>query len=318
MNRLRLGICDKDYKYASKMASYLISNEGEAIEPYVFSSLQQALQEKSKVDLCLTSYDEEAFFDEMEGKAICMVDCKREDFLHPQIEKYRSMSSILTDVRQIVAMNLGEKGTKEAHVLVVCSPISHELQILFSMCLCKELSLSRNTLYVNLRELSGFYQIFGDVTGKDFEDLVTAIQKPEIQLRDYINRLQEVDLLLPPRRPESFWEMDESMITEVLNLLLESEYENIVIDIGSYFPGSYSLLSQSDRIFSITRDGFIHNRIYQEWEEAMSFHYGEKFVKKIRKINLPLQSGGIKDSEFLLDELYRGNLGDYVREIAYE
>ena len=318
MNRLRLGICEENEKYANKMAAYLLSKREENIETVVFSSPQQALMEKNRVDICLTSYKDADFFEEMGGKAVRLVDQYDMNFTFPQLEKYRSMTSLLSEIRQMINRDLGIARNSKTRVMVVCSPISHELQMLFSMCLCKEWSIKRNVLYVNLRELSGFYQIFDEGTEKDLEDLLIAMQDSKIELNNYVSCLQGVDLLLPPRRPEAFWEMSEKMITEVLSLLMESEYDAIVIDISGYFPGSYSLLSQCDRVIGLAKEGFIHNRIYQEWEEAMSFHLGEQFRDKVMRIDLPLQSGSIKNSEYLLDELYRGNLGEYVRKVAYE
>ena len=121
----------------------------------------------------------------MKGKAIRIVERNDRSFSFPQLEKYRSMSNILGDIRRILETNTSASKDNKTQITVVCSPISHELQMLFSMCMCKEMSINRKVIYLNLKECSGFYQVFGDIQSRDLEDLMTVIQKPEVTLEEY-------------------------------------------------------------------------------------------------------------------------------------
>ena len=314
MSRVQLGIFDKEEEYARKLGAYIMTKAGDSLEPYVFTDEESFLEAAAKLDFALVPED---FTQALENGRVARLVERADGQGGLQIEKYQSMPGLVSQVMGLFSIEQRSTGTGEKKMICVCSPVHHELQMLFSLCLAKEMSNRDKVLYVNLSESSGFSRLFGQ-EGKDLEDLLAVVGRPGLVLENFISQVQGVQVILPPRRPEVLWEVTKPVFEEFLKLLEGSRFDTIVFDVGGSFPGVYSLFEKSSRILALTREGFLCEKVYEEWRENLCFHLGEDSGKSEERVVLSLTGGGLRDSDFLLEELYRGNIGDFIRERVVE
>ena len=313
MARTRLGIYDVETKFASKLGAYLMLNEKDCIEAHIFSDEARLKSCWDDLDVILVPED----FDEAENpKVIRLVEVKDK---RPgiQLRKYQKAGTLINEVKTVFSISGGEKLKGTGNIICVLSPSRHELQMLYSMCLCKQLSIHSKTLYLNLSEYSGFLSLFGSEDAANIEDLFSELESG-IPLERYVQVNQGVTFVPPTKKPELLHEIDSNIMSEFISLLRNSDYENVVIDIGAFFPELYSLLGECEKIVTLGREGFLNDYALNDFEENLVLHLGEGITEKMQNAVLPLNSAGIWKSDFILDELFRGNLGECVRELLKE
>lgn len=311
MARTRLGLFDSEKEYVQKLGAYIMLKEKEVIELHTYTDLDKLLLNLENLDAVLVPEEFEGA--ENDSRFVRLVE-NRSFLPGKQIEKYQKASELIGDLKEMFGISTQTYQENLGNIISVVSPARHELQMFYTMCLCKELSINERVLYLNLCENSGFLSLFQDESQRNIEDLFSAIEDPNFSAEKYVQNIQGVSLIAPSRRPELLWEVEENMWNIFWETLKKSPYKKIIVDVGQAFPEYYRLLEMSDEIQVLGKEGFLSEYCCGEFVENVRLHLGEEVDKKITNLILPLNSGGIWESQFLIDDLFRGNLGDYVRK----
>lgn len=310
MSRTRLGLFDPETEYVQKLGAYIMLNERETLEAHLYTEEEKLMINLDSLDVVLVPED---YLSTDDPRFVRMVE-KKDYLSDKQVLKYQKAQSLISDVKNLFSIHDVRVDKRRCKVICVLSPSRHELQMLYSMCLCKELSVNQRVLYINLCSNSGFASLFHDSEEKNLEDLFCDIDSEGFSLDSYVRKDQGVSFIAPSKRPEMLWEVDENLFSGFLTALENSSYEVVIIDLESYFPEYFRLLKECEEIIVLGKEGFLSEYCKKEYLENLSLHLGEACLGKIKEVVLPLNSVGIWESQFLLDDLFRGNLGDYVRK----
>ena len=311
MSRTRLGLFDPETEYVQKLGAYIMLNERENLEAHLYTDVEKLLLNLENLDVVLVPEDLAVI--ENESKVVRLVE--RKNFqIEKQVLKYQKVSKLLDEIKRLFSIDAVNVDRDKSKIICVSSPARHELQMLYSMCLCKELSINARILYINFCSNSGFLSLFQNGTEKNLEDLFSEINEESFLLDDFVQKDQGVSFIAPSRRPELFWEIDTELFSAFLNSVENSSFNIVVMDVESFFPEYYHLIEKCDELILLGKEGFLSEYCRQEYLDNLKLHLGEERLDKVNDVILPLNSVGIWESQFLLDDLFRGNLGDFVRK----
>lgn len=311
MARTRLGLFDPETEYVQKLGAYIMLNERDSLEAHIYTDVEKLLLNLEALDVILVSED----FSEIasDTRVVRLVE-RKNILLEKQVLKYQKVSSLLGEVKRLFSIDEVQVKENKGKILCVESPSRHELQMLYSMCLCKELSINEKVLYINLCGNSGFLSLFQNGEEKNLEDLFSEAVEEDFSLEGYIQKDQGVSFIAPSRRPELLWEVDTDVFWAFVNAIENSPFEIVVIDIENFFPEYYRLIDKCEELILLRKEGFLSEYCKREYLDNLKLHLGEECLEKVKDVILPLNSVGIWESQFLLDDLFRGNLGDFVRK----
>lgn len=311
MSRTRLGLFDTEKEYVQRLGAYIMLNERESIEAHLYSEIEKLILNLDCLDAILVPED----FEDLDGdpKVLKLVE-RKEPGATNQILKYQKASTMLSEVKRIFSISDSYTEDKVRRIMCIASPVKHELQMLYTLCLSKEMSINEKVLYINFCENSGFSSLFQNGEERTLEDLLSTIGDSSFCIEDYVQNNQGVNFIAPASRPELLWEVDITLLDIFISSLQSSSFDVIVIDIGGFFPAYYHLLEMCDELVLLGKEGFLSDYSKKEFLDNLKLHLGEEFLDKVKEVTLPLNSMGIWESEFLLDDLFRGNLGEFVRK----
>lgn len=342
MVKRKLAICDEEDTYRQRFSTYLSNHKPEEMEVYAYS----------KEEIFLETLEEIPFWIVILGKGfVPLAETVREkgipvliltekentnavrDLLQYEKEseadtgigytaKYQSMCTIL---HEIYLLAEGEDGTGQMmetvagriEVIGVCSPVRHEMQMLFSFLYAVAAAKERKVLYINLMENSGFRKLYGTAGESDLGDVILSLRKQGLKpesFRKCVYEMNDVSYIQPFYNPENIHEVTLQDLKEILDYLTEhTDYEMLVIDFGGGMENFSQMLDCCRSIYCLTREGYFYQCQTEEFLEYVRTTGKEDLEKKIRMVELPFQAKWIRGGGNLIEQLNWSEFGDYVR-----
>ena len=172
------------------------------------------------------------------------------------VYKYQCVDQILSEILETyferTKENMMRSVKKESvKMLAVYSPIHRAGKTSFAVAFGKELARCKKVLYLNLEEYFGYGGIFTQADGGNLGDVLyyTRQENSNFGLRlgmlvrkwmmDYIRRCVSLDL------KEVLWEEWEVLLKQIVE---DSVYEVILLDVGECVQGLFQMLDLCDRI----------------------------------------------------------------------
>lgn len=225
----------------------------------------------------------------------------REDSAFCKIFKYQSVPDIMREVLAVVAdddsiVYTEKRAThKSAEILAVYAPFGGSGVSQYAFSMAKDLSGKFRTLYVNLEAFYGFCEIVTDKKGKPVEDfrgmsevIFYIRQKKEklaLKLESIIVTEQKLDCLLTVEDYRDLFYMTKEDMNKLIQvLLLETDYEKIVFDIGFITDAMMVLLEKADRIFMPEARHPIQKSKQQAFERLILREHLEQIWDKTDKV----------------------------------
>ena len=310
MSRVKLGLYDDEPEYVRRLGAFLMLNEKEHIEPHIFTEKERLISSMSHLDAVLVP---ESFTCEDQGIIIVRFVERWSEKQVGQIKKYQKASDIVSELKRMLSINETCDNFDKGKLIGIVNPACHELHMLYSMCLCKEVSIRQKSLYVSLYSNSGLSLLFCEDEETDMEDLLADLVAGNVELERYVRTFQGVSFIPPIKRPEVLHEIDTDLMRKFIMTLQESSYEKIIVDIDGMFPECYQLLDKCEYITILCKEDALSDCCVEEYLANLRRHLSDDSMNHCNKVMLPLNGTGIMRSEFMMDELYRGNLGNFIR-----
>lgn len=203
--------------------------------------------------------------------------------------KYRSAAVILHTIQGYCGV---EEAVSGAEVISLYSPIKRCLQTTFGITLSHLLSRKRRILYLNLEGYSGLERTFSVSYSKDISDFIYYVNQTSenipLLIQKFVYRQGEVDIIPPVLNPFNLQDITEEMWLQVLNILRNSGlYDYIIVDVSDFIHGTFSILRESQVIFSLTK---ADARATAKWQQYCSIleesGYGD-ILEKTRQPEVP-------------------------------
>lgn len=266
MNEKNLVICDREMRYANSLAMNITNDSNWAVKVCVCSSMEHALNFRKMNEVHILLIDESYPYSERQRVmaeqtfVLCkdrVSDLGKEE---REIGKFRCADDIIREIFEIYTehtdenlMSLGRK--KGAKLIAVYSPIHRIGKTTFACAIARAYAKQWQTLYINMEEYPAFTEKVEE--GTNLGDLLYYAKQGSgnfgAKLRAGVKTIDGMDYLLPIPILLDLKEVSK----EEWELLLEqivknSAYERIVLDIGESIQGLFQILEMCNRVYMPT------------------------------------------------------------------
>ncbi len=251
------------------------------------------------------------------GKILWWTDCP-EDI--GAVFKYRSagvlLQTILGQLKETGDCCTGMEGTK---LISLYSPIKRCLQTTFGIYLAHLLSKKGRTLYLNLEGYSGFERLLSGPFSKDISDFIYYVNQTSENIslitQNFLYRLGEVDVIPPVLNPRNLQDITEEMWIHMLHSLKTCGlYDYIIIDVSDFIHGTFSILRESQVVFSLTKLDKYASAKWQQYCSILEESGYQDVLEKTKSPEVPY----VSEVSVHLEECLPGPMMDVVSKAAKE
>jgi cellulose biosynthesis protein BcsQ len=322
-------VCDLEAEYAANFMDYLNQKKNIPFDIQAFTNVKSLLEfgKKNPIELLLISA--RAMCQEVRelevGKLVILSEGGQSPGLeaYSSVYKYQSTSDV---VREVMACYGEEKRVlptvfpilkKSTEILGVYSPIGRCLKTSFALTLGQILAKTRAVLYLNLDGYAGFEALLGTTYAHTLSDLLYYLKQedPNLMLRlgSMVQTVGGMDYLPPVQAPADILSVTfEEFNTLLQELLLHSNYDILVLDIGGGILDTFPLLDQCSRIYMPVLEDVVSKSKITQFETLLKEWDYTQVLAKVEKLTLPIHRA---DARPYVEQLPFGELGAYVKEL---
>ena len=323
-----MAVYDEDPFYAERLSDYVNRKEKGIFKAQAFTS-KERLEEFAKetaVDVLLTGAPADTrgisalqstqkinLTEERSAEGVC------ED---TEIYKYQSGDDIIREVMAVYCEN-PEAGpalpglvSRKKRIIGVYSPVGRCGKTSLALSIGQVLAKDEKVLFITMDMFSGFSQILDEQWKRDMSDLLYYYKQGRfhgLRLNSIIYYLGDMAWLPPLRYPDDYSQVTaEEMADFLVQILNESTYETIVLDIGDYDRQVLPILGVCQVVYMPVKEDLMSQAKIKEFEMYVDRFGNRGIQEKFHKIHVPLVTGA-KRMEHFPQELLWGDMGDFVR-----
>lgn len=322
MKQMSVVLCDSDETYLQAFAAYLAAHiPWMSIVSYTEESAFLQDEREYGIGILSGSFLQVMEFSGRENireKLYLCDDAVLEEYRHlPMVYKYQSMDVVVEMLDKIRQRRPeGQAGScylGETQVYGIYSPISHELQLPFSLALSRELSKQGRVLFLDLEELSIMPQLIERDWDRNLLDALYVMEGTggeKMDMSPFICQFMGVDYIPPFESPEDISGVKREQWQKFFRSLGGMPYRYIVVLFGRAVDGFREMAGCCQKLLLLNKPG----DFYQKSQRCF-MDYADKagLDSEITPVQLPMSAGNLSDGAYLLEELIQGNLGGYVR-----
>ena len=319
-------VYDEDPFYAERLSDYVNRKESGIFKAQAFSSKDklEAFSRENKVDVLLTGVPEHA-----EGipalrsaKKIQLTEERNSTDQGMEIYKYQSGDDIIREVMSVYCDLPGGQDAlpgltpKDKRIIGVYSPIGRCGKTMLSLSIGQVLSKEEKVLFISLDTFTGFTHILDEQWKRDLSDLLYYYKQGRfhgLRLNSITYYLGDMAWIPPLRYPDDYSQVTaEEMAGFLVEILNESVYETIVLDIGNYDRRVLPLLDVCQVVYMPVKEDMMSQAKVKEFEDYVEKFASQGMMERFHKIHVPIMVGS-KRMEHFPQELLWGDMGDFVR-----
>lgn len=317
MRNLEIALCDIDDSYIMRFASYLMEKYDAGI--HIFTSTEGFFEDEGTYDLAIMSED---FKELCDFKTKGMV--KQKYFLsedagdesEDSIYKYQSIERILEKVNLLKheatnnSINLSKKNSK---MIGVYSPISHELQLPFTLALNQAYTKLGRVLFLDLQEIS-ILPAYAGSCERNLMDLLYEINtnSENVDYLSYIKNYMGFDYISPFYNPNEIGEIDEATWLLLFNWIKKLNYDYVVVLFGRVINGYTKVIGDFEKLYVLSQPGDYYKK---SRDQFLDYLERLKLPLEIENVNLKMTAKNLSEGTYQLEELLQGNLGMFVKKL---
>ena len=333
MARIKVAIFDADKNYRERFTDYLMEYKATEMELSVFTNMSFFFETLGvdKFHLFVLGSGYEEVLEKVVEKQVPILiltesvqSYVRESvgMMEGQVayaSKYQSMDGIIRQMQMMTEIKWGckeEQCNKVVEVIGVCSPIKHEMQMLFSLLYAKNEGRRNKVLYINLLEFSGFSEIFEEAES-DIGDVIMRVREGNLKrevLSASIYATEGFSYIAPPVNPESIIEITGEDIRKVLEWTIkETDFEIIILDVGTNVKGFPDIVSICSKMYCLGKKGYLYEVQMRQFLSYLERAVDETYLERIEQVELPGQIKVVCGGISLLEQLDWSEFGDFIR-----
>ncbi len=343
MNKI-FAICDTDRLYVKNLIQYMNSKQKIPLKLQAFTSpeLLKEYAARNGIELLLISAD--AMDEEIAGLEIGKIVVLTEDGAvglkgFPSVNRYQASGSLVQEVMAhyesgnlAVAYAAAKMAT--THLIGVYSPIKRCGKTAFSLALCAAYARSSRVLYVNLEDFSGFRSLLQREYRMDISDLLYFYREEKQgmlgKIEEVTEKLSNISYLPPAMCPADIKSVQPEEWKEWFMLLLQSQFEVIIVEPGDCVNGLEEILALCSRIYMPVRKDITSAAKLKEYEEYLQLAGWDGLAGKIVRQPMPvieepldreaIEADGVTEKgvfEYMESEELRQLADQLVREEEY-
>ena len=299
-------ICDREIRYANGLGENISEREDLAVKVYVCSSFEHVLELEQAKKIHIFIVDEEITYAQRTqigaNQVFVLARGKVADLGEEEwaIGKYQCADEIIRQVFEFYVDRTKENvmrcmNKERARLVAVYSPIHRVGKTTFALALGRECAKSKKVLYLNLEEYAGM-EVSQD-TNMNLGDLLYYLRQGNgnlgIRLHAAVKEDEGLDVVPPIPvvldLKEVTWEEWDALITQLLE---NSLYEMVVLDVGESVQGLFPLLELCDRVYMPVLDDEISRRKVKQYQDNVEQLKLEKLKRITYQFVMPQNPEG--------------------------
>ena len=299
-------ICDREIRYANGLGENIAEREDLAVKVYVCSCFERVLELEQAKKIHIFIVDEEITYAQRTqigaNQVFVLARGKVADLGEEEwaIGKYQCADEIIRQVFEFYVDRTKENVMRcmykeRARLVAVYSPIHRVGKTTFALALGRECAKSKKVLYLNLEEYAGM-EVSQD-TNMNLGDLLYYLRQGNgnfgIRLQAAVREHEGLDVVPPIPvvldLKEVTWEEWEALITQLLE---NSLYEMVVLDVGESVQGLFPLLELCDRVYMPVLDDEISRRKVKQYQDNVEQLKLEKLKRITYQFVMPQNPEG--------------------------
>ncbi len=352
MHRAKIAVCIRDREYRNRFVSCLMKHYRNQVELHIFDGEEETPDQfGNSYELYLVS-GEDAWMQELSGQGpvVCLWDrseecnikggemCSEKENVRRNrdrkegddrqvyfVDKYQNVARIMEEVLSHITADERDgyqerNGMEKTKLMAVYSLSAVECQLPFAVTLGTILADNQRVLLVDLQESSGISQILSQESSMGLEEMLLMAESGNFhrgRMASCIGHRNGMDYIYPAASADSFYEVGREGYLKLFAMLSrEMDYEVIVINFGTRFPGFLETLSLCSPVYLIHSAGQIHKWREREFLSEIEAKGYQGMVDAITHVEMPLMVNSVTSMERLVEEWKWGNLGDIIRRMT--
>ena len=274
-------ICDREIRYANGLGENIAEREDLAVKVYVCSSLERVLELEQAKRIHIFIVDEEITYAQRTqigaNQVFVLTRGKVADLGEEEwaIGKYQCADEIIRQIFEFYVDRTKENvmrcmNKERARMVAVYSPIHRVGKTSFALALGRACAKSKKVLYLNLEEYAGMET--PQDTNMNLGDLLYYMRQGNgnlgIRLQSAVSENEGLNVVPPIPivldLKEVTWEEWEVLISELLE---NSLYEMVVLDVGESVQDLFSLLEMCDRVYMPVLEDEVSRRKLKQYQD---------------------------------------------------
>ena len=299
-------ICDREIRYANGLGENIAERDDLAVKVYVCSSFEHVLELEQAKKIHIFIVDEEITYAQRTqigaNQVFVLARGKVADLGEEEwaIGKYQCADEIIRQVFEFYVDRTKENVMRcmykeRARLVAVYSPIHRVGKTTFALALGRECAKSKKVLYLNLEEYAGM-EVSQD-TNMNLGDLLYYLRQGNgnlgIRLQAAVKEQEGLDVVPPIPvvldLKEVTQEEWEALITDLLE---NSLYEMVVLDVGESVRGLFPLLELCDRVYMPVLEDEISRRKVKQYQDNVEQLKLEKLKRITYQFVMPQNPEG--------------------------
>ena len=303
MSEKNIVICDQEVKYAEKLMENIMERKEFAVKVYVCSTWENVKILSRDKNIHILVIDETCAKKERKGveaeQIFVLTTGNFQNVSQDEkcVYKYQCVDQILSEILETyferTKENMMRSVKKESvKMLAVYSPIHGAGKTSFAVEFGKELARCKKVLYLNLEEYFGYGGIFTQADGGNLGDVLYYTRQENsnfgLRLGMLVRKMDELDYI-PPMPvsldlKEVLWEEWEVLLKQIVE---DSVYEVILLDVGECVQGLFQMLDLCDRIYMPILEDSISQGKLRQYEENLKTLQLERLSEKTYSFIVP-------------------------------
>ena len=326
-------VCDLEASYACGLMDYLNEKKTTPFEVQAFTNVEslQNFARENEIEILLIST--RAMCNEIRelpvSRTIILSEGENLQDLeeYPFVYKYQSSDQILSEVMEYYVADHPQvhtlaSGAHQTKISGIYSPVGRTRKTTFALALGEILAETKQVLYLNFEEYSGFEELFDMQYRTDITDLIYFARQKEggliYKLNSVIQTFHELQYIPPGVSPADIRDVTGNEWIDFLHEIMTfCEYDVIILDLGEQVDELFQILRQCDRIYTPVQEDIISRAKLSQYEKLLHMLDMDDILEKTKKIRPPSQLLQ-KENGSLTQQLAWGEMGDYVRRLLWE
>ena len=299
-------ICDREIRYANGLGENISEREDLAVKVYVCSSFEHVLELEQAKKIHIFIVDEEITYAQRTqigaNQVFVLARGKVADLGEEEwaIGKYQCADEIIRQVFEFYVDRTKENVMRcmykeRARLVAVYSPIHRVGKTTFALALGRECAKSKKVLYLNLEEYAGM-EVSQD-TNMNLGDLLYYLRQGNgnlgIRLQAAVKEDEGLDVVPPIPVVLDLKEVTREEWEALITQLLENSlYEMVVLDVGESVQGLFPLLELCDRVYMPVLDDEISRRKVKQYQDNVEQLKLEKLKRITYQFVMPQNPEG--------------------------
>ena len=326
-------VCDLDSSYACNLMDYLNEKRSTPFEVQAFTNVESLKEFASEQEIEILLISTRAMCNEIRELPISRVVILSEgeqfqetDLEYPFVYKYQSSDQLISEVMEYYAGTNPSTclltTTVKTKLIGVYSPVGRSGKTSFALALGEILAETKQVLYLNLEEYSGFEDLFDLHYRTDITDLIYFARQKEgsliYKLNSVIQSFHSLQYIPPALFSADLRDVSgEEWLAFLKEIMTYCEYDVIILDIGSQVDELFQLLQKCEKIYMpIAQDAAAKAKLAQ-YDRLLGMLDLRDLSEKTNRITLPAVRVRKEDGD-VTQQLVWGDMGKFVRRLLWE